>query len=166
MMLVEKAIIPAQPGTYALLLHSEKPARLKVGSLGVLRVEPGWYVYVGSALGPGGLCGRLNHHLKQPSHPHWHVDYVRSVMEIIEIWYTVSDKRLECEWAQQFGTHANVTIPLKKFGASDCNCLAHLFYGEYERLQAKLMFGDAATHQVTVTGREMIGNRSSSSPTH
>ena len=37
------------PGTYALLLRCRRPARLRIGRLGVIRARPGFYVYVGSA---------------------------------------------------------------------------------------------------------------------
>ena len=33
-----------------------------IGKLGVLHMLPGIYVYVGSALGPGGLAARIERH--------------------------------------------------------------------------------------------------------
>jgi Uri superfamily endonuclease len=121
-------MIEALPGTYALLLRSDTPVVIQVGSLGQLVVEPGFYLYIGSALGPGGLRGRLGHHLKPVTRPHWHVDYLRQVAQVVEIRYVISGERLECAWARQLAALAEVSIPLKKFGASDCDCPAHLFY--------------------------------------
>jgi len=76
----------ALPGTYALILHSTHSRALPIGRLGEMQVEPGYYIYVGSAFGPGGLRGRLMHHLRPPIAPHWHVDYLRRVAEVVDIW--------------------------------------------------------------------------------
>lgn len=48
--------IKPEPGTYALVLASSKASSVRIGGLSILRLQPGFYVYVGSALGPGGLC--------------------------------------------------------------------------------------------------------------
>ena len=48
----------AHPGTYALMLQADRRQTVQVGRLGQLAVEPGCYVYVGSALGPGGVRAR------------------------------------------------------------------------------------------------------------
>jgi Uri superfamily endonuclease len=53
-----------RPGTYALLLSSAADGVIRVGRLGDLRLQPGFYVYVGSALGPGGVRARLAHHMR------------------------------------------------------------------------------------------------------
>jgi len=49
--------IQPSPGTYALLLSSATDSSIRVGRLGDLRLRPRYYVYVGSALGPGGVRG-------------------------------------------------------------------------------------------------------------
>lgn len=46
------AAIETQPGTYALVLSARAGGRVRIGRLGGLRVQHGFYVYVGSALGP------------------------------------------------------------------------------------------------------------------
>ncbi len=53
-----------RPGTYALLLSSATDAVIRVGQLGSLRLRSGYYVYIGSALGSGGVCGRLAHYMR------------------------------------------------------------------------------------------------------
>ena len=60
------AIIPARPGTYALLLSATRRQRITIGRLGALALQPGCYVYTGSARGPGGLRARLRHHVGTP----------------------------------------------------------------------------------------------------
>lgn len=51
--------VDARPGTYALILRSDSAARVRIGHLGVLAATRGYYVYIGSAFGPGGLAARL-----------------------------------------------------------------------------------------------------------
>ena len=46
-------------GIYALVLHLEHREEITVGKLGTVTFPAGYYLYVGSALGPGGLEARL-----------------------------------------------------------------------------------------------------------
>ena len=55
--------LPAAPGSYVLVLRADLPARLAIGSLGELEIRPGYYLYTGSAFGPGGLRARAGRHL-------------------------------------------------------------------------------------------------------
>ena len=52
------------PGTYALVFRAKRKRRLIIGKLGTLNLQPGCYVYVGSAFGPDGLKARIGHHRK------------------------------------------------------------------------------------------------------
>jgi hypothetical protein len=45
-------------GTYALVLSLDSATTLRVGRRGAYRIEPGFYVYVGTAFGPGGVKAR------------------------------------------------------------------------------------------------------------
>lgn len=123
----ESLLAPAEPGSYILLLFSPQRSALTVGRLGNLTVEPGWYVYVGSALGLGGLRGRLRHHLRPLRRPHWHIDYLRQACELWAIWFVVSAERWEHRWAQTLSAMETAT-PLPGFGASDCRCISHCFF--------------------------------------
>jgi Uri superfamily endonuclease len=114
------------PGTYALLLRSEEKQEIEVGALGEMRVRPGAYVYVGSAFGPGGLQARVQRHMRDDGALHWHVDYLRAVTALDAVWYTHDAKRRECTWAAVLRSLPDATVPLDGFGASDCNCPAHL----------------------------------------
>ena len=73
-----------EPGTYALVLRSRKLASLRIGRLGTLKLQPGFYVYIGSAFGTGGLQARIKHHQRIAAHPHWHIDYLREVCDLVE----------------------------------------------------------------------------------
>ena len=46
-------------GAYALVLHLERKEEITVGRLGTFAFPAGYYLYAGSALGPGGLEARL-----------------------------------------------------------------------------------------------------------
>jgi Uri superfamily endonuclease len=90
-------------------------------------VGPGFYVYVGSALGPGGVAGRLRHHERASAPPHWHVDYLRAHARLGEVWYAYGRRRREHAWATLMSGLAGASVPLRGFGASDCGCESHLY---------------------------------------
>ena len=122
------AAIEPQPRTYALVLAAGAKGLVRVGRLGVLRLQSGFYVYFGSALGLGGVRARLAHHLRPSIRPHWHIDYLRRHMAAEEVWYCYDRVSREHQWAQCLGTQAGASIPLAGFGASDCQCESHLYF--------------------------------------
>ena len=116
----------ASKGSYLLLLQLESPSRLTIGRLGTFDFPQGWLVYTGSALGSGGLRGRLKHHLAPVKKPHWHVDYLRQAAVCREVWYAVGDVSFEHDWASTLLSLPDASIPVARFGASDCRCPTHL----------------------------------------
>ena len=116
------------PGTYVLVLVSTAQHILQVGKLGERTLMPGFYAYVGSAFGPGGLRARVSHHLKVTDHPRWHVDYLRATARLGEVWYTYDSVPREHQWAGVFARMKGALIPFHGFGSSDCRCESHLFY--------------------------------------
>ena len=114
------------PGTYILLLRVMKASALRVGKLGRFTLPNGFFMYVGSAMGRGGISGRLKHHLSRSELLHWHVDYLSKVACLEEIWYQESQVRQEHRWAIILSTRGK--IPMAGFGSSDCRCKAHLFF--------------------------------------
>jgi len=118
------------PGTYALVLSSSKDSLIKVGRLGWLRLQRGFYVYIGSALGPGGLYARIGHHRRRATRPRWHIDYLRQHTRLERVWYRYGGARYEHEWARAMRTLPGATTPLDGFGSSDCDCGSHLFFFE------------------------------------
>ena len=117
----------SDPGTYALLLASSDSRSLSIGRLGSLGLRSGWYVYVGSAFGPGGVRARLAHHRKLAARPHWHIDYLRVHAALQSVWYTYDPRRREHEWASVLLQLPGAEVALSGFGASDCWCASHLF---------------------------------------
>ena len=116
----------AKHGTYALILETSTEHTVQIGKLGRLHVRPGFYIYVGSAFGPGGLKARIAHHVKISQRPHWHINYLRSVLHLNEVWYTYDSERHEHRWADAFSSLRGATVPMLGFGASDCSCKSHL----------------------------------------
>jgi Uri superfamily endonuclease len=119
-------VCPNCPGTYALVLKLSRPATIRVGRLGRFHFAMGWYVYVGSARGPGGLAARVARHLCSSKPLHWHIDYLREYARPVEIWYAAGAQRWECAWGKVVSELAGGSIPVPRFGASDCRCSAHL----------------------------------------
>jgi Uri superfamily endonuclease len=131
----------SSPGTYLLLLACERVVRLSIGRLGVMTTRPGYYLYVGSAFGPGGVQARIRHHAKRAAHPHWHLDYLRMQADPVDAW-CVFDAHLEHDWARLLMKDKDSALALKGFGSSDCDCLTHLFYLQarpgIEKLESRL----------------------------
>jgi Uri superfamily endonuclease len=114
-------------GIYCLIFHNPS-CTVRVGALGEIAFLPGWHIYVGSALGSGGLA-RLERHITlsryKDKSPKWHVDYLLKSPSFC-LRYTLSAmtaERLECRLAAALGGD-----DLPKFGCSDCDCPSHLFY--------------------------------------
>jgi Uri superfamily endonuclease len=120
--------ISGQHGTYALVLACRRPVETAVGMLGPVRLTNGYWVYVGSAFGPGGLRARLAHHLKPSVRPHWHLDYIKGALQPIEIWTTTDPVKREHDWVRLISGLKGASRPIAGFGASDCACRTHLIH--------------------------------------
>ena len=114
-------------GIYCLVFRN--PAcTVRVGALGFIAFRPGWHVYVGSALGSGGLA-RLERHVAlsrtRDRRPKWHVDWitVNPCFTLRATVHAATGDRLECRLAGALG---GATVP--GFGCSDCGCSSHLFF--------------------------------------
>lgn len=111
------------PGSYLLLLRTERPISVVVGALGRLCFPAGWHVYAGSAR--RGLAARLRHHLGPPRQPHWHIDYLRPHAARIEVWVRIGPERRECALADAVAALTGARR-WRGFGSSDCRCAGHL----------------------------------------
>ena len=116
-----------EAGTYALVLRSSSSMQAKIGKWGILDIRPGYYIYVGSAFGPGGLPARVARHCRQEKSKRWHVDYLREFVTPESVWYSYGPVRYEHDWAAALAKMEGVN-PVKGFGCSDCKCEAHLFF--------------------------------------
>jgi Uri superfamily endonuclease len=117
-------------GIYALVLHLPEERAVAVGWLGSVRFAAGSYLYMGSAMGPGGLAARLARHCRHEKKHHWHIDYLRDYADIEAIWCHMTDERLECHWVAAALALPGASVPVREFGSSDCSCRAHLVHLE------------------------------------
>jgi Uri superfamily endonuclease len=115
-------------GQYVLLLLLPEDTTLTIGRLGTFDFPAGWYAYVGSAFGAGGLTGRLKHHLQPVERPHWHIDYFRQAAQLAEIWLSPDEEKHEQEWVELMLAIPGATVLVDGFGASDSSMDSHLIY--------------------------------------
>jgi Uri superfamily endonuclease len=124
--------LPENKGTYILVARVSGMRQVEIGSLGKYAIAPGFYLYVGSAFGSGGLRARLGHHLESTAQPHWHIDYLLRVATPVEVWFTTADRKLEHHWAGLLEGASKFRVPIPRFGSSDYHRsrTSHLFYSK------------------------------------
>ena len=114
-------------GVYCLIFEN-RACKLEVGKKGEFSFYPGFHIYVGSALGPGGLK-RVKRHINlsrnRDRNPRWHVDYLHlnPDFRLVSAVYAFTSARLECALASRIGGDF-----VSGFGCTDCKCISHLFY--------------------------------------
>ncbi len=115
-------------GTYVLILRNEIQRQIEIGRLGNIRFLPGFYVYVGSAL--GSLDARIRRHARKGKTHFWHIDYISPPVMVLERAIPIRRKdRIETELAMRISPLCDMSI--KRFGASDSPAPSHLFYFRY-----------------------------------
>ena len=112
-------------GIYALRIRLCKDVSIRVGAIGKISFNRGYYVYVGSA--QRNLEKRVERHLRKKKKLFWHIDYLLSNehAKIEKVLFRQADKSAECALARELGRQAE---PVAGFGCSDCRCLSHLFW--------------------------------------
>lgn len=121
--------LPASKGIYLLVFHLLQDTEIEVGKLGKRLFRAGWWFYIGSAYGPGGLRARVKHHIaREHKRLHWHMDYLRPYTRLVEIFLFEEAREFEHQIADYFRTEFKLAYPVSGFGASDCGCPSHLFY--------------------------------------
>ena len=111
-------------GIYLLLINLSSESIIKIGSLGKLIFNKGYYVYVGS--GQNNVLKRVNRHISNNKKMHWHIDYLlnNKYAKVIEAYLISGNKRRECILAKRLLKQYS---SVKCFGCSDCRCGSHLF---------------------------------------
>ncbi len=124
--------LPDDKGTYVLVMHVPELKRIEIGRLGTFDIRPGFYAYVGSAFGAGGLRARLGHHIESVAAPHWHIDCLMAIATPFEVWYAVSDRKLERDWVELLESDPRFNCPIARFGSSDYHRsrTSHLFFSK------------------------------------
>lgn len=117
--------LPANPGTYGLLLRLAVPVTVPVKRLGSPVFAPGLYLYCGSARGPGGIRARLSRHLRREKALRWHIDHLSCAAS--EIAGLAVPDRLECDLRDRIIASFGSGDLVPGFGSSDCRrCVSHL----------------------------------------
>ena len=117
----------SQPGSYVVILRNRQHVRVEIGRLRTLKIDPGYFIYVGSAFGPGGVRARVLRHSRKAKALHWHVDYLREKTGFDSAWYSHDPRKLEHAWAEVFSRLPGYSA-IEGFGCSDCRCHSHLFF--------------------------------------
>jgi len=145
-------LLPSAPGTYALQLRFSIPIERDIGRLGRFHFPAGELIYVGSALGSGGLHARLGRHLHHLRKHHWHIDYLLPSAQPVGFWACTLSAHLECRWVAALMTLPGASVPARGLGASDClnGCPAHLlaFSGFDQRAIGERL--EQTTHEVAI----------------
>ena len=120
-------------GCYLLVVYNSTNIKLKIGALGEILFEEGYYFYVGSAMGNSGsstLINRVKRHVSPSKNKktHWHIDYLLDNKKIFihHLFLIPSSQNMECTIANELFNVSDGYI--NKFGSSDCKCKSHLLY--------------------------------------
>lgn len=112
-------------GAYLLLMRLEAPVSISLRKIDAITLEAGWYVYSGSAKGPGGLRSRLQHHFRKTKKSHWHVDQLTT--QCVDMAAVSVVDGHECQFISMLLNHPTFNIPCRHFGSMDCRvCESHL----------------------------------------
>jgi len=118
----------SREGVYVLVARVKRGRSLRHGVLGDLRLEPGYYAYVGRAR--RGLPARLARHARRGGEGkrlHWHVDFFLEVAGLEEVWVFPLGAG-ECALAAALEESGGDRRGLRGFGSSDCRCPGHLLF--------------------------------------
>ena len=113
-----------------MVIFLRRSETLRVGSLGVVTLRRGYFIYTGSAAGK--LRSRLRRHLAREKKLRWHIDFLlaspHAVIKNIVLYPARADA--ECRQNQRIKNLPGALLPVPRFGASDCRagCGSHLVY--------------------------------------
>ncbi len=120
-------------GIYLLIIRMDRDIELKIGGLGIIKFQKGFYVYTGSA--KRHLSKRILRHKNKNKQKHWHIDYLLETGIIEKDIPIITKQDLECNLARDLEKISDDYI--EKFGASDCNCKSHLNFFKNHPLEKK-----------------------------
>jgi len=111
-----------------LLLHLPANTTLTFPNLGTFDLPAGYYAYVGSAFGPGGLPAEFKRYLAPGDAPRTPIDHLRQVAALEEIWFSAGEESRQHVWADLLLAIPGGMNLIDGFGADDCDCDSHLVY--------------------------------------
>lgn len=114
---------------YVLKIAKDNPSIFKVGSVGEIQFDEGWYGYVGSSKTDD--FKRVDRHVEiskqEKDTKFWHIDYLLQKDNTTIDGYYASNIATECQIAEDIDLRS-----IDDFGCSDCECVSHLFFHEEE----------------------------------
>lgn len=140
-------MLQSEPGTYLLVCPADRPRNIRIGAKGLTSFDKGYYLYVGSAFGPGGIRARVGRHCRRRKPKRWHIDYLTAHFRPTRALISYEQIRHEHDWASQLEKQQGM-LPMGGFGNSDCRCRSHLFLSRKAPDQAALVSGLAGDIEV------------------
>ena len=117
--------IEAKPGAYLLLLGLAEPRQIGLRGRVGGKLKVGWYVYCGSAKGPGGMKARLGRHFRPDKQQRWHVDILTDELAMVAALPQADGA--ECDLVDCLLSSSTFEVAIAGFGSSDCRrCISHL----------------------------------------
>lgn len=118
-------------GSYILVISIGRRVSFKPGSLPRVRLPPGCYVYVGSAMGPGGFEKRVLRHFRRNKRARWHIDYLTRLRSVrVESVIYTPLPRGESRLTRILSSSGFVKV-VKGFGTTDSpSDFSHLLFSE------------------------------------
>lgn len=108
-------------GTYVVVFRLVADATVSVGKLGTFAFPAGFYAYIGSAFGPGGVRARTTRHRTQDVvKKKWNIDHMKPPLRAIEVWWTNDPIKRECSWSAVLAATPGFACPAAGFGSHDC----------------------------------------------
>ncbi len=120
-------------GTYVIILSIQDLYYLKINKK-EFQIKKGIYIYVGSALGFGGISKRIERYFQIfngiKRNKHWHIDYLIPKAKNIIVIYAETNEKYECKLFQSLKNIIKNIEIIKGFGNTDCKskCGSHLLY--------------------------------------
>ena len=117
--------MPDLRGAYVLVLRLDKTINIKFPRIAFDQLMPGWYVYLGSARGSGGIRARVKRHFQYRKTAHWHID--RLTEKSVEMAALAVADGHECELVGKLLKSLRFKVAVAGFGNTDCHlCESHL----------------------------------------
>jgi len=113
---------------YQLLIFLPQTAYIRIGKRGRFKFPRGYYIYTGSAR--TGLKKRVERHLRKRKRKFWHIDYLLARGRVERVMVHTDEGLSECSVSRNTLRRPGAKIIVPKFGASDCDCPAHLVFFE------------------------------------
>ena len=115
-------------GKYVLIIKISRDlqfnfSKKKIGA----SLSKGIYLYIGSAMGPGGLEKRLARHKRKNKKLKWHIDYLTTQREATPIGSLVIKSNIpEAAIVEKLLKLQDFKIAIKGFGSTDSKAISHL----------------------------------------